>query len=149
MMLAKRKYNTCGMQVNEAALSVSMSKSVRRASDSRPPEARRSPCPVACSLDVFGDRWTLLVVRDLILGRSRFKDFAASPEGIPTNILSDRLERLVEHGIIEQVPAADGGKRLAYVLTEKGVALRPILKAIRDWALEWVPGTEARLTKKE
>lgn len=103
---------------------------------------------MACSLDLFGDRWTLLVVRDLILGRSRFKDFAASPEGIPTNILSDRLERLVEHGVIEQVPAADGSKRLAYALTEKGLALRPILRAMRDWALEWEPGTEARLEKK-
>ncbi len=103
---------------------------------------------MACSLDLFGDRWTLLVVRDLILGRTRFKDFTASPEGIPTNILSDRLERLVEHGVIEQVPAADGSKRLAYALTEKGLALRPILKAMRDWALAWEPGTEARLEKK-
>src|SRR5947209_18974122 len=73
---------------------------------------RRSPCPVAFSLDIFGDRWTLLVIRDLFFGRSRFKEFAASPEGIPTNILSDRLERLVARGIIEQIPAEDGTKRL-------------------------------------
>src|ERR1700744_2881077 len=84
---------------------------------------RRSPCPVACSLDLFGDRWTLLVVRDLFLGRTRFRDFASSPEGIPTNILSERLERLLEQGVIAQIPASDGTKRLAYELTKKGKAL--------------------------
>ncbi len=105
----------------------------------------RSPCPVACSLDLLGDRWTLLVVRDLILGRTRFKEFVASPEGIPTNILSDRLERLLKQGIVEQIPAADGTKRLAYRLTEKGEALRPILKELRDWGLKWRPETKVLL----
>lgn len=109
--------------------------------------ARRSPCPVACALDLFGDKWTLLVIRDLILGRSRFKDFTASPEGIPTNILSDRLERLLAGGIVRQVPAEEGGRRLAYELTEKGLALRPILKSMRDWGLKWEPGTRADLDK--
>ncbi len=80
---------------------------------------------MACALDVFGDRWTLLIVRDMILGRTRFKDFTASPEVIPTNILSERLERLLRHGVIEQVPAADGTKRLACQLTAKGLALHP------------------------
>ena len=103
---------------------------------------RRSPCPVACLLDIVGDRWTLLVIRDLMLGRSRFRDFTASPEGIPTNILSDRLERLQQHGIIAQIPAEDGTKRSAYTLTAKGRALRPILKAMRDWGLEWVKDTQ-------
>lgn len=103
----------------------------------------RSPCPVACALDLFGDRWTLLVIRDLMLGGSRFKDFATAPEGIPTNILSERLVRLVEQEVIEKVPAADGSKRLAYRLTEKGKALRPVLAAIRDWGLEWEEGTQA------
>lgn len=107
---------------------------------------RRSPCPVACSLDLLGDRWTLLVVRDLWFGRSRFKDFAASPEGIPTNILSERLERLVKHGVAEKVPAADGTKRLGYQLTEKGKALGPILEAIREWGLAWQPGTHATIS---
>ena len=106
---------------------------------------RRSPCPVSCTLDILGDRWTLLVVRDLILGRTRFKDFSASPEGIPTNILSDRLGRLQRHGIVEQIPAKDGTKRLAYQLSAKGAALRPILKAIRDWGLKWEKGTQALL----
>src|SRR5215471_13466695 len=95
---------------------------VRTASPRRSSQTdqRRSPCPVACLLDIVGDRWTLLVVRDLFLGRSRFKDFAASPEGIPTNILSERLERLLAHSIVEHVPAEDGTRRLAYQLTSKG-----------------------------
>ena len=102
---------------------------------------RRSPCPVACSLDIFGDRWTLLIVRDLFLGRARFKDFTASPEGIPTNILTDRLERLLAQRIVEQIPAEDGTKRLAYRLTEKGKALGPVLEAMRDWGLAWDKST--------
>ena len=107
--------------------------------------SRRSPCPVSCALDLFGDRWTLLVIRDLMLGRSRFKDFVSSPEGIPTNILSDRLERLLQSGIVRQIPASDSGKRMAYELTEKGDALRPTLKSLRDWGLTWEPGTKAVL----
>lgn len=106
---------------------------------------RRSPCPVACALDLFGDKWTLLVIRDLVLGRNRFKDFIGSPEGIPTNILSDRLERLLEGGVIRHIPAADGSKRLAYELTDKGLAIRPVLRAMRDWGLKWEPGTDAKL----
>jgi DNA-binding HxlR family transcriptional regulator len=102
---------------------------------------RRSPCPVASSLDILGDRWTLLVIRDLFFGRTRFKDFAASPEGIPTNILTERLERLLARGIIEQFPAEDGTKRMAYRLTKKGKALGPVLKAMRDWGLAWDKST--------
>lgn len=104
---------------------------------------RRSPCPLACSLDLFGDKWTLLLVRDLLFGDKRFKDLAAAPERIPTNLLSDRLARLQTHGIIQQVKPTDGSKHLAYRLTNKGAALLPLLTAMRDWALEWVPGTEA------
>ena len=103
--------------------------------------SKRSPCPVAFSLDIFGDRWTLLVIRDLFFGRTRFKEFAASPEGIPTNILTDRLERLLARGIIEQIPAEDGTKRMAYRLTKKGKALGPVLRAMRDWGLAWDKST--------
>lgn len=109
--------------------------------------ARRSVCPVACSLDIFGDRWTLLIVRDLFFGRSRFKDFTASPEGIPTNILAERLERLLAHGVVEQIAAEDGTKRLAYRLTEKGKGLGEVLKAMRDWGLEWEKGTRVQLER--
>jgi len=100
---------------------------------------------VACALDLFGDRWTLLVIRDLFLGRTRFKEFAASPEGIPTNILADRLDRLVARGLVERLPASEGGRRLVYGLTEKGHSLRPVLIALRDWGLKWEPGTSAAL----
>jgi DNA-binding HxlR family transcriptional regulator len=98
---------------------------------------------VACVLDIIGDRWTLLVIRDLFLGRSRFREFSASPEGIPTNILSERLERLLQHGIVEQIPAQDGTKRFAYALTKKGRALGSVVKAMRDWGLEWDKSTRA------
>jgi DNA-binding HxlR family transcriptional regulator len=77
-------------------------------------------------------------------GRTRFKDFTASPEGIPTNILTGRLERLLTHGIIEQIPAQDGTKRLAYRLTQKGKAVGPVLKAMRDWGLAWDKSTRVK-----
>jgi DNA-binding HxlR family transcriptional regulator len=108
--------------------------------------ARRSPCPVACTLDLLGDRWTLLVIRDLFMGRSRFKEFANSPEGIPTNILSNRLAMLLEKGVVVHCPASDGTKRLAYQLTEKGRSLGPILGSMRDWGLNWEPGTAAMMS---
>src|SRR5438093_13661970 len=111
------------------------------------PAPKRSPCPVAFSLDIFGDRWTLLVIRDLLFGRTRFKEFAASPEGIPTNILTDRLTRLLARGIIEQIAAEDGTKRLAYRLTKKGKALGPILKAMRDWGLAWDKSTRVQIPR--
>ena len=114
---------------------------------SQKPADRRSPCPVACSLDIFGDRWSLLVIRDLILGAERFKEFTSSPEGIPTNILADRLARLVDHGVVEQVPAADGSRHSAYRLTEKGRALRPVLVEMRNWGLAWEKGTRVRVMK--
>jgi len=125
-----------------------MAKGVEKNSKTVAAEAgssRRSHCPVSCALDLFGDRWTLLIIRDLFLGRSRFKDFTASPEGIPTNILSDRLERLLEAGIVRQIPVADGSKRMAYELTEKGSDLRRVLISMRNWGLKWEPGTRAGL----
>ena len=111
------------------------------------PASRRSPCPVACALDLLGDRWSLLIIRDLVFGRSRFKEFTASREGIPTNILSERLQRLLAGGVIRQTPLIEGGKRLAYALTEKGHALKPILKAVRNWGVQWEAGTRAGLGK--
>lgn len=107
--------------------------------------SRRSPCPIACSLDLLGDRWTLLVVRDLLLGRSHFKEFLASPEGIATNVLAERLARLVAAGLAERRPSAQHPGRDAYGLTPKGRALRPVIGAITKWGLEQLEGTEARL----
>ena len=68
---------------------------------------KRSVCPVACALDVIGDKWTLLVVRDMACGKRHFNDFCRSPERIATNILADRLERLVAHGLVEKHASAD------------------------------------------
>lgn len=111
--------------------------------------SRRSPCPVACALDILGDRWTLLVVRDLLLGRSRFKEIVSSPENLPTNLLTDRLNRLTRHGIIKSTASSDGTKHMAYQLTDKGRALGPILKSLRDWGLQWINGTELRIEAKK
>lgn len=109
----------------------------------KPSSPVRSPCPVAGCLDLFGDRWTLLVIRDLLLGAERFKDFSNGPEHIPTNLLSDRLSRLIAAGVIETTMAADGSRHVAYRLTERGRALLPILEAMREWGLRWIPGTRA------
>ena len=106
---------------------------------------RRSCCPVACTLDLLGDKWTLLVIRDLACGKTQFKEFAASPEGIATNILADRLARLVDHGLVEKFPSPDPPGRDAYRLTEKGKSLRPVIMTIVQWGLEHIEGTEVRM----
>ncbi len=108
----------------------------------------RSPCPVACSLDLIGDKWTLLVVRDLLLGRSHFKDFEASPEGIATNILANRLGRLVDEGLAEKFPSPEQSGRAAYRLTEKGASLEPVVQAIADWGLAQIDGTRIGIRRK-
>lgn len=108
-------------------------------------KTKRSVCPVSCALEIVGDRWTLLVVRDLFLGKSRFGEFADSPERIASNILATRLERLVKQGMVQarKSTAREGAQE--YALTAKGRTLLPVLEAIRDWGLEQIPGTEARL----
>lgn len=104
----------------------------------------RETCPLERALRLFGDRWTLMLVQQLMSGPSRFKDFVADVEGIPTNILTERLNRLVETGIAERLPVAEGSKRLAYRLTEHGMALRPVLSAIRRWQLACDETQEAK-----
>jgi len=104
---------------------------------------RRSNCPVACSLDVLGDRWTLLIIRDLLLGKSRYSEFLASAEGIPTNILADRLRRLEQAGLILGSQYSGHSRRRAYTLTESGRALGVTIRALRDWGLTQFPGTRA------
>ena len=111
---------------------------------SAPAAKRRSPCPIACGLDLFGDKWTMLVIRDLILGKTSFKDFVTGPENVPTNILSERLKRLMDAGMIGQTKVEADGRRQSYHLTDKGESLRPVLLALRDWGLEWIPGTAAK-----
>jgi DNA-binding HxlR family transcriptional regulator len=104
-------------------------------------EARRSSCPVACALDVVGDRWTLLIVRDLLGGPRRYGELLTSEERIPTNILADRLRRLERYGLVERVPYREHPPRVEYRLTEAGRGLGPALDALARWGLARFPGT--------
>ena len=106
-----------------------------------------SRCPVACSLDVLGDRWTLLVIRDLFAGKARFGEFLTSPERIPTNILAERLKRLERAGLIVSTPYSQHPPRFDYHLTERGRALAPVVDAIALWGLEQFPGTRRGLRR--
>lgn len=92
----------------------------------------RSECPIASSLDILGDKWTLLVLRDLLDGKTRFSQFERSPEGIPTNILTDRLRRLEAAGLIERVSRASSS-RFEYCTTKSGRDLRPVLLELAAW----------------
>jgi DNA-binding HxlR family transcriptional regulator len=105
------------------------------------PGAVRSGCPVACALDVVGDRWTLLVVRDLLRGKKRFGELAASSERIPTNILAERLKRLERAGLVEAMPYSAHPPRSEYTLTAAGRDLRPVLSAVAEWGHARFPGT--------
>lgn len=102
----------------------------------------RSHCPVANTLDLFGDKWTLLIVRDLLLGKLRYGEFAQSPESIPTNILADRLKRLEQAGVVLKKAYCDKPIRFQYELTEKGKDLKPILEAMAEWSIKHVPDVE-------
>lgn len=101
-----------------------------------PTHARRSRCPVSCTLDILGDRWSLLVIRDLVMGKRRYAEFLASREGIPTNILAERLKRLNAAGVIRARRYSEHPPRLEYELTAKGEALRPILRAMVEWGVQ-------------
>jgi DNA-binding HxlR family transcriptional regulator len=105
-------------------------------------EDHRSNCPIACTLDLVGDRWTLLVLRDMFLGKTRYDEFLASPEKISTNILADRLRRLEDMGMVAKQPYGTHRKRMEYRLTERGRSLLPILQAMVEWGKANVPGTE-------
>jgi DNA-binding HxlR family transcriptional regulator len=96
-------------------------------------------CGVGQALEALGDWWTLLIVRDAFFGVRRFGDFERGL-GIAKNILSARLEHLVDHGIFARVDVASSGHRFEYRLTDKGEALLPVLTALREWSDEWVFG---------
>lgn len=93
-------------------------------------------CPVARTLDVIGDRWTLLIVRDLFMGLTRFNQFLESSEGMPPKILSSRLKKLQEHGLIERRIYSEHPLRAEYQLTDFGRTLFPVVKAIGAWGFE-------------
>jgi DNA-binding HxlR family transcriptional regulator len=103
----------------------------------------RSACAIANSLDILGDKWSLLVVRDLFHGKRTYGELARSPERIPTNILADRLVRLEKAGIVASNPYQERPVRYAYTLTPKGRALGDVLLAIVRWGKQHIPGTVA------
>ena len=113
---------------------------MRRAKKTRP--ARRSDCAVACTLDLIGDRWTLLIVRDMLRGRQYFDEFLRSPEGIATNVLSARLRALCEQGLVEKAPDPSDQRRYTYRLSEDGLRLGELLRDIAAWGLKYLPGTK-------
>jgi DNA-binding HxlR family transcriptional regulator len=96
-------------------------------------------CGIGQALEVFGDWWSLLIVRDAFFGLTRFSQFQRSL-GIAKNILAKRLEHLVDHGIFEKTEAGETGGYCEYRLTPKGEALLTVLMALREWSDEWVFG---------
>src|SRR5580765_4224286 len=101
----------------------------------KPRSKRRSGCPVSIALETFGDRWSLLIIRDLMVrGFHTFKDFLEAGEGIATNILSDRLKKLEAAGIVQAEPEESDARRLNYWLTEKGIDLAPVMLDLLLWS---------------
>lgn len=95
----------------------------------------RSDCPIACTLDILGDKWSLLIVRDMLVqGKRTFKAFSSSPEGIAPGILSSRLKWLEENKLITKQKLPDNKKENIYLLTEKGIAIAPIITEIILWS---------------
>ncbi len=111
---------------------------------------RRSGCPVSISLEILGDRWTLLIIRDLMVrGYRTFKDFQGSSEGIASNILADRLRKLEAANIVETEADASDGRKVNYRLTEKGIDLAPLLMDLLVWgARHEKTGAPAGLVEK-
>ena len=102
----------------------------------------RSDCPIACSLELIGDRWTLLIVRDLFLGKRRFSDFLSSAERVPTNILTERLKRLERAGLVQRTRYQEHPPRFEYRLTRAGRELSPVVRAVYAWGQAHLPGVQ-------
>lgn len=110
----------------------------------------RSGCPVSLSLEVFGDRWTLLVLRDIIfVGARHFRELLASPERISSNILSDRLGALVEHGLLTRSGDPSHKQKITYSLTERAIDLVPVFVQIGDWGTRYLPAGEEYVARGE
>ena len=96
---------------------------------------KRSECPISCSLDIFGDKWSLLIIRDMMFfNKSTYGDFLKSAEGIATNILASRLQGLEENKLIEKLEHPDSKAKVLYKLTQKSIDLLPIIVEIQLWA---------------
>ncbi len=101
----------------------------------KPLPKRRSACPLNASVEMLGDRWSLLIIRDMMLRGSRaYKEFLDCDEGIATNILAARLRKLVAHGIVTAEPDPSDGRKQIYLLTAKGIDLAPVLTEMVLWA---------------
>lgn len=114
-------------------------------------QSKRSDCPVSCSLDVWGDKWTLLIVRDLMSAKEcTYSDFLKSAEGIATNILASRLHVLEENKIIQKLDHPDSKAKVLYRLTRKGIDLLPIMVEIHLWAEKYlsIPDDKKALLKE-
>ena len=98
---------------------------------------RRSDCPINFALELFGDPWSLLIIRDIVyFGKKTYGEFLASEEGMATNILASRLARLEEQGILIKKPSGQDKRKEEYVLTEKGLDLIPVLVEMANWSAE-------------
>jgi len=108
------------------------------------PRKLRSHCPINFGLEIFGDRWTLLVLRDLLLkGKRSFKEFQGSEEGISTNILAERLERLTRAGLVAAERVASDSRQIHYLPTQKARTLLPVLIEMAYWGAKHDPETAA------
>ncbi len=101
----------------------------------------RSACPITATLDIIGDKWTLLIIRDMLFfGSKQYNDFIDAPESISTNILADRLKKLEKYGIVKKEPYQDKPVRHQYFLTDIGKELEPLIKEILCWGKEHISG---------
>lgn len=109
---------------------------------------QRSHCGISCALDVLGDKWTLIVVRDIeLLHKKTFKEFVASSERVATNILADRLKKLENYGLIAKKKAPNSLKVNHYSLTEKGLSLIPLLLELQSWAYDCLENATGKITQ--
>src|SRR5215475_5643533 len=105
---------------------------------------RRSDCPINFALEMFGDPWSLLIIRDIVyFGKKTYGEFLGSEEGMATNILASRLAHLEHQGILVKKPSGHDKRKEEYALTEKGLDLIPVLVEMANWSAEYDPGTAA------
>lgn len=103
-----------------------------------------SPCPIARALEIVGERWSLLILREAFMGQRRFNDFERQL-GIARNILSTRLKHLVERGVLSREPSREDARQIEYRLTPMGKALFPVLVSMAQWGTQWAPCAETAL----
>jgi DNA-binding HxlR family transcriptional regulator len=110
----------------------------------------RSGCPVSLSLEIFGDRWTLLVLRDVIFAGARhFRDLLAGPERISSNVLTDRLTALVKHGLLTRADDPSHKQKVTYSLTEQAIQLVPVLAQLNVWGTRHLPVGDVHAARAE